>query len=127
MATTPAEKPPVTCHVLDTTIGRPASDIKCTLLQFPEGKLGIEATADELATGTTNQDGRVTSWSGEKLKLQDGAVYKIRFEVEEYFKRSGQETFFPFVEITFRVRSTQEHYHVPLLLAGWSYSTYRGS
>jgi 5-hydroxyisourate hydrolase len=124
-------KPPVTCHVLDTTIGRPAPQIQCTLLQFTTTKTpAIESSATVLATGYTNSDGRVTAWEckdGNVLALQEGAAYKMRFEVEEYFKRSGQETFFPFVEVAFRVGSTKEHYHIPLLLAGWSYSTYRGS
>jgi 5-hydroxyisourate hydrolase len=128
----PVAKPPVTCHVLDTTIGRPAQNIKCTLLLFPStASPEISSTASVLATGYTNSDGRVTAWQGEDegkaLVLKEGAVYKMRFEVEEYFARTGQETFFPYVEIAFRVRSTAEHYHIPLLLAGWSYSTYRGS
>lgn len=123
---TPA-RPPVTCHVLDTTIGRPAANIKCTLLTFPATSSPIiTSEVKALATGITNSDGRVTAWDSE-FRLVEGAAYKMRFEVEEYFDRTGQETFFPYVEIAFRVRSTEEHYHVPLLLAGWSYSTYRGS
>ncbi|KAF8537262.1 hypothetical protein BDD12DRAFT_633424, partial [Trichophaea hybrida] len=124
-------KPPVTCHVLDTTIGRPAPNIKCTLLLFPSTSPEITSSISVLATAYTNSDGRVTAWQGEEegkgLVLKEGAAYKMRFEVEEYFARTGQETFFPYVEIAFRVRSTAEHYHIPLLLAGWSYSTYRGS
>ena len=123
-------RPPVTCHILDTTVGRPAANVKCTLLAFPTTNApAIASEVAVLATGLTNADGRVTAWetAGVPLKLQPGAAYKMRFEVEEYFTRTGQETFFPYVEIAFRVRSTDEHYHVPLLLAGWSYSTYRGS
>lgn len=128
---TPA-KPPVTCHILDTTIGRPAQNVKCTLLVFASTTSpAIASEATVLATGLTNSDGRVTAWdtaeTGKALVLQEGAAYKMRFEVEEYFARTAQETFFPYVEIAFRVRSTGEHYHIPLLLAGWSYSTYRGS
>lgn len=129
MSATPA-RPPVTCHVLDTTVGRPAANIKCTLLSFPSTTTPVIASdVAVLGVGYTNSDGRVTAWDtdGKELKLQEGAAYKMRFEVEEYFTRTGQETFFPYVEIAFRVRSTGEHYHVPLLLAGWSYSTYRGS
>ncbi|KAA8906425.1 hypothetical protein FN846DRAFT_778362 [Sphaerosporella brunnea] len=130
-ATAAPAKPPITCHILDTTIGRPATGVRCTLLQFSADAPTVESTARVVATGTTDADGRVASWSGGvdagELVLKQGAAYKIRFEVEEYFARMGQETFFPFVEVAFRVRGVDEHYHVPLLLAGWGYSTYRGS
>ncbi|TGZ78388.1 Hydroxyisourate hydrolase [Ascodesmis nigricans] len=112
-------KPPVTCHVLDTVKGRPAKGITCRLHQLSAA--GTQATL--LVTGTTNDDGRVTTWDG-PLKLQDGGVYKMVFETGPYF---AGDTFFPIVEITFNVKTTAEHYHIPLLLAPWSYSTYRGS
>lgn len=128
-------KPPVTCHVLDTTIGRPAPNVNCTLLHYPPAPDSPAPTT--LATGRTNADGRVTAWSsdsGEEPPLlrplvASGGVFKIRFEVGEYFARTGQETFFPFVEVSFRVPATggSEHYHIPLLLAPWGFSTYRGS
>jgi len=132
MSAPPPPKPPVTCHILDTMIGRPAQNVNCTLLEFPSTASPAIASEDKvLATGITDSDGRVVAWgmaeSGRTLILQEGAAYKIRFEVEEYFARTGRETFFPYVEIAFRVRDTKEHYHIPLLLAGWSYSTYRGS
>lgn len=143
MSNDAAAKPPVTCHVLDTTIGRPAQNVKCTLLHFPPTPAADSPVATVVATAHTNADGRVTAWSsgsgeGEPLLLPalvaEGGVFKIRFEVEEYFARTGQETFFPFVDVAFRVRGTgigiggsSEHYHIPLLLAPWGFSTYRGS
>lgn len=51
-------------------------------------------------------------------------MYKIRFDTWEHF---GGETFFPYVEVVFTVKSAEEHYHVPLLLGPYSYTTYRGS
>jgi len=76
--------------------------------------------------GSTNSDGRVAAWDS-TFEIKDGEMYTLRFETWDYFKG---ETFFPFVEVTFVVKVEEGksgHYHVPLLLAPWSYSTYRGS
>lgn len=124
MPTTTASKPPITCHVLDTVIGRPASSITCTLFQLPSGSSSVQPT--QLARGTTNSDGRVTAWDSD-FKLENDGQYKIRFEVGDYFLSKNEKSFFPYVEIAFVVADIREHYHVPLLLAPWSYSTYRGS
>ena len=102
-------------------LGRPAASIKCTLYHLPASS---EIAA--LAEGTTNSDGRVAAWD-KTLVLQENSDYKIRFETEPYFKGNGVDSFFPYVEIAFTVKSTNEHYHVPVLLAPWSFSTYRGS
>jgi 5-hydroxyisourate hydrolase len=116
-------KPPVTCHVLDTVRGKPAAGIACTLYRFAVRPSSDAVPATHIATGTTNSDGRVTTWNA-PFQLEESATYKIRFETWDYFEG---ETFFPFVEVVFKVNNTGEHYHIPLLLAPWSYSTYRGS
>ncbi|KAI5795166.1 hypothetical protein EDC01DRAFT_654389, partial [Geopyxis carbonaria] len=122
--TTPAKKPPVTCHVLNTVTGKPAAGIVC---QLSTTITTSTMTASTSVTGTTNADGRVTSWNSEGLALDPGAVYTLRFETGAYWAAKDMETFFPYVEVAFKVKEGEGHYHVPLLLAPWSYSTYRGS
>jgi 5-hydroxyisourate hydrolase len=125
-----SDKPPVTCHVLNTTLGKPAPGIPCTLSRFLKTSDGTPSSSFEVARALTNPDGRVTAWEmrqkgvAGRLDLQEGFTYKIRFDTWEYF---GGETFFPYVEVVFTVKDPAEHYHIPLLLSPYSYSTYRGS
>lgn len=104
----------VSTHVLDTSLGRPAEGVKITL----------ERGADILATGITNADGRVPNFP-EGQTLAEGA-YRLRFLIEEYFARDRRETFYSEITVNFRI-GTDEHYHIPLLLSPFGYSTYRGS
>lgn len=104
----------ITTHVLDTSYGRPAEGIRVTL----------ERGADILSTGVTNADGRVASFPGVGA-LSEGA-YTLRFLVVEYFERDRRETFYSEITINFQI-GADEHYHVPLLLSPFGYSTYRGS
>jgi 5-hydroxyisourate hydrolase len=130
------KKPPITCHVLDTTLGRPAANIPVTL------SLHHVATSADGATkfsGTTNQDGRVTSWrpsspfssaSLENVYQQQGdQKWSLTFDTEAYFSNRDIKTFFPEVEVKFLIRqeAKDEHYHVPVLLGPFGYTTYRGS
>jgi 5-hydroxyisourate hydrolase len=130
------KKPPITCHVLDTTIGKPAANIPVTLtLHNPSSS---SSTPLRFAA-QTNGDGRVTSWapsspfsaqSLEEVFTQDGdQKYSLTFDTEEYFGTRGIKTFFPEVEVKFVVRgdAKREHYHVPVLLGPFGYTTYRGS
>ncbi|GGF08966.1 hydroxyisourate hydrolase [Hymenobacter cavernae] len=109
----------LTTHILDTTRGKPAQGISIILYSQPED------TWQELARGTTNQDGRITDLLPKDELLAFG-TYKLKFLTQAYFDQLGTTTFYPFVEIVFSVQ-TQEHYHVPLLLNPFGYSTYRGS
>ncbi|KAF3939066.1 Transthyretin [Dactylella cylindrospora] len=122
--------PPITCHVLDTSSGAPAASVPVTLSLLSPSVSALLASsassASEVATATTNSDGRITAWSSD-FSIENGQVYKLRFETWEYFNGN---TFFPYVEVTFVVnmeKDGRDHYHVPVLLAPWSYSTYRGS
>jgi 5-hydroxyisourate hydrolase len=78
-----------------------------------------------LAAGTTNDDGRLADL------LSPGALiagrYRLEFATGEYFQRQSQQTFYPSVTIEFNVSQPTEHYHVPLLLSPFGYTTYRGS
>lgn len=130
------KKPPITCHVLDTTLGRPAASIPVTLtLHNPPSSLSSPLTF----SATTNADGRVTAWTPSSpfssdaldviFKREGDQKYSLTFNTEEYFSKRDVKTFFPEVEVKFVVRSNAkgEHYHVPVLLGPFGYTTYRGS
>ncbi len=109
----------ITTHILDTTRGRPAQGVTIALYSQQA------EVWQELARGTTNQDGRVADLLPEGEVLARG-IYKLKFFTQEYFDQLSTNAFYPFVEIAFAV-SAPEHYHVPLLLNPFGYSTYRGS
>ena len=104
----------VTTHVLDNATGRPAAGVPVVL----ENAAGVR-----LASAATDDDGRVAGLGPERLEPGD---YRLVFGTGEYFAARGQESFFPEVGIIFRVGGAA-HYHVPLLLSPFAYSTYRGS
>lgn len=115
-----ASRSPVTTHILDLGTGTPAAGVKVTLQQLDKDG----AIAGSLAQGITDADGRITQWfSG---SLQPG-LYRLCFHTGDWFAAQGRESFFPVVNIDFRLTDTGGHYHVPLLLNQWGYSTYRGS
>jgi 5-hydroxyisourate hydrolase len=109
----------ITTHILDTTIGKPAQGVTIKLYQQKNNQW------IELAKGVTNRDGRITDLLGKDVVLELG-IYKMKFLVKEYFDMMQTAAFYPFIEITFEIKS-QEHYHIPLLLNPFGYSTYRGS
>jgi len=109
----------ITTHILDTSKGKPASGVTVILYS------GANDAWTEIARGTTNNDGRVSGLLQKDSLLETG-IYKLRFETKDYFDKNHIATFYPFVEIVFDVQFN-EHYHVPLLLNPFGYSTYRGS
>lgn len=109
----------LTTHILDTTKGRPAEGVGVYLFQ----QHGTEWT--EITIASTNHDGRIPNLLKKEVVLEPG-VYKLRFMTKEYFEQQGTQSFYPFIEITFSITGP-EHYHVPLLLSPFGYSTYRGS
>jgi 5-hydroxyisourate hydrolase len=137
--TTTTPKPPITCHVLDTTLGRPAPSIPVTLLLHNPPSSLVPANTPLKYTSTTNADGRVTYWTPASPFSSDGLdvvfkregdqKYSLTFDTEAYFGERGVKTFFPEVEVKFVVREEGkgEHYHVPVLLGPFGYTTYRGS
>ena len=110
----------ITTHVLDTSVGKPAAGVGVTL-EKQEG--GAWKT---LASGATNADGRAAELLSGGATLAAG-TYRLRFDTAAYFRARGVESFYPHVEIVFHVKDTAQHYHVPLLLSPYGYSTYRGS
>lgn len=110
----------ISTHVLDTSRGRPGQGIDIELLrQTPDGWRRIGG-------GKTNEDGRVPGLLPEGQELEAG-VHRMTFATGAYFEALGGQGFYPLVEITFEIVKPLEHYHVPLLLNPFGYSTYRGS
>jgi len=103
-------------HVLDATLGLPARNVVVRLLVWQSD------CYIPLDQQVTDQDGRIRF---EDVKLLEG-LYQIVFEVRAYFEAQGQTGFYPRVAIDFEVTDIR-HYHVPLLLSPYAYSTYRGS
>jgi len=111
----------ITTHVLDTSKGSPAEGIKISL-QRPMGSEGKWIT---VTSGVTNEDGRIEQFL-EKGTVLDPGVYRMLFETKNYFIANNTTAFYPFVPVVFEIIDS-EHYHVPLLLNPFGYSTYRGS
>ena len=109
----------LTSHILDTSVGKPAEGITTILYR------GENDEWTEIARGVSNKDGRLTNLLDDKTVLVE-EIYKLRFETKDYYDKKQIQTFYPYVEIIFEV-SSSEHYHVPLLLNPFGYSTYRGS
>lgn len=105
----------VTTHVLDTTLGLPAEGI-AVALGGPTGEI--------IATGVTDADGRVTELGPDLLPAGD---YQLEFATGAYFAAAGRDTFYPRITLSFVLADTTAHYHVPLLLSPFAFSTYRGS
>jgi 5-hydroxyisourate hydrolase len=104
----------ISTHVLDATNGRPVAGMTVELYRHESGGWSM------LGTQTTDNEGRVPEIATDA----DRGVYRLVFDTDGYFQVS---TFYPEVLITFRVEDPSAHYHVPLLLSPFAYSTYRGS
>lgn len=107
-------------HVLDTASGKPAAGIRIDL----EQQSG--STWSQVGQGTTDKDGRAKGLVTSNAGLPAG-TYRLTFHTKDYFATSGKPSFYPYAAIVFVLGSTDEHYHVPLLISGFGYSTYRGS
>ena len=111
---------PITAHVLDTALGRPAAHMAVRLDALEASGVWIT-----IAEGATNEDGRVND-----LVISGGLsrqTYRMTFATGPYFEGSGRPVFYPRVEVIFCVDRPAEHHHIPLLLSPFGYSTYRGS
>lgn len=106
----------VSTHVLDTSRGQPAGGVKISLQRGDE----------IIGSGVSDNDGRVKNLLAEGRQLGIG-LHRLVFEVGEYFSSRSSESFYERITIEFVVSSESDHYHVPLLLSPFGYSTYRGS
>jgi 5-hydroxyisourate hydrolase len=117
-------------HVLDATTGRPAAGVQVRLDCAISG--GGDASGSgggwaPASRGQTDGDGRLRlAGYGGSAAFEPG-VYRITFATGAYFSARGAASFYPEVTITFEITDRDEHYHVPLLLSPYAYSTYRGS
>jgi 5-hydroxyisourate hydrolase len=109
----------ITTHVLDTSRGRPAAEVRVELHR----KSG--ENWEPIGEGRTDANGRCQTLSGE-ARLETG-TYRLLFHASAYYQALNVETFYSQIPIIFEVRDADAHYHVPLLLSPFGYSTYRGS
>ena len=110
----------ISTHILDTTRGRPASGVGVVLERAVDG----EARWTEIGRGTTDADGRVKTLLTES---PEPGTYRITFHVGAWFAQQDVDAFYPEVAIAFQVKRGGEHFHVPLLLNPFGFTTYRGS
>jgi 5-hydroxyisourate hydrolase len=106
----------ISTHVLDTSLGKPAQGIRVEL----------EYGGAIVGSGVTDADGRVPDLVPKNATLEAGD-YALTFFVGEYFASGGRQSFYSQIVVNFRMAAGSEHYHVPLLLSPFGYSTYRGS
>ena len=109
----------ITTHVLDTARGRPAAGVPVTLEVEAAGGWKL------VGKGTTNADGRVSDLVTDNSIV--AGVYRLIFDTATYFAGQKTQAFYPQVAVVFKVEDSNQHYHVPLLLSPFGYSTYRGS
>jgi 5-hydroxyisourate hydrolase len=113
----------LTTHILDTANGRPAAAMTLELFRLQDGR-------HSLARSASNSDGRLDAPLLEGASFSAGR-YELVFDVADYFRRLGQTLpeppFLDQVVLRFGIADPTQHYHLPLLVSPWSYSTYRGS
>lgn len=114
-----SSKPVISTHVLDTSRGQPVAGLQVSLYKLMDGRWTY------INEGITFPDGRFNNF----LSREDFSAgrYKLHFDVDRYFEGKEQESLYPFIEIVFDCRSPTDHYHIPLLLTPFGYSTYRGT
>ncbi|MCL6247978.1 hydroxyisourate hydrolase [Acinetobacter sp. ANC 4945] len=105
----------ISSHILDTNLGKPAANVRIQL---------FNADGELLGSAQTNADGRVNDFA---LKDFTAGAYSLEFATAEYFQTLNTETFFPKAVIHFYVKDASQHFHIPLLISPFAYSTYRGS
>lgn len=111
----------ITTHILNTSQGKPAANIDVQLL------VQRENTWETLDEERTDTDGRTEFAPADTNGHFQAGNYKIKFFTEPYFKQQQIDTFYPWVEIMFKLSDNAEHYHIPLLISPFGFTTYRGS
>lgn len=114
-------KSQITTHVLDITRGAPGVGVKVVLEVYTASK-----EWKELARGETNSDGRIMDLLDDHTKLSAG-TYRLTYLTAAYYHSVGVDGFYPHIPVVFELKDPITHYHVPLLLSPFGYSTYRGS
>ncbi len=109
----------ITTHILDTSVGKPAQGVPVVLEKQNASSWAL------VGDGKTDADGRLKTLT--PAGPVEPGVWRIRFDTQSYFRAMGITGFYPCVEVMFEIIDGTMHYHVPLLLNPWGYSTYRGS
>jgi len=104
----------ISTHVLDTSLGKPAAGVRVT----------FEREDGQIIDAITDADGRIGEF--ESGDIAPG-TYRLRFDSAEYFTKTNRPVFYPEVVVAFRIEAGDEHFHIPLLISPFGYSTYRGS
>lgn len=115
----PMNKNPVSVHVLNLETGVPTSGIHVELDKLVEGKW------NKLASGVTDNNGRISALFPQDKKAEKG-TYQVIFKTGDYYDSRKQKTFFPQIPVMFTMEDNG-HYHIPLLMSPFGYSTYRGN
>lgn len=115
-----ASNNPLSVHVLNQTQGLPSSNM-LVVLEAQQGDSWVK-----LNEAKTNKDGRITEFYPKDKPLKKG-IYKVTFKTGDWFKANNQRSFFPEVPVVFVIDGRLDHYHIPLLLSPYGYSTYRGN
>jgi 5-hydroxyisourate hydrolase len=107
----------ITTHILDVSIGKPAAGVRVSLVHV------MDTQRKQVGAGVTDADGRL-----KELGSAPGAgVFELTFETGPYFMGRDIKAFHPRITITIEITDTKQHYHVPLLISPFGYTTYRGS
>ena len=107
-------------HILDINSGKPAAGVKIILSKFDKGNNTWNVVEERF----TDENGRVKDFLEENNNNK--GIYKLTYNVAPYFESKSQETFYPYIDVVFEIKD-DNHYHVPITLSPFGYSTYRGS
>ena len=110
----------ISTHILDTSRGHPAIGVEVTLSQWNRDRW------QNLGKAVTDKNGRISDLHQGTIHGGQG-LYRLQFATEKYFAAFNTEALYPWVDVVFRINDTNEKYHIPLLLSGHGYTTYRGS
>jgi 5-hydroxyisourate hydrolase len=110
----------ITTHILDLSHGKPAAGVRVVLASIEDGH------RTTVASGVTDANGRLNDLVPKATKLE-AAIYELTFETGSYFMSHGVQPFHPRISVMFEIADPDEHYHVPLLVSPYGYTTYRGS
>ncbi|EAH4796070.1 hydroxyisourate hydrolase [Campylobacter coli] len=110
-------------HILDINSGQPASNVKVELYNLDQNRQWVK-----ISEKFTKKNGRIADFLPyEKTENRSFGVYKLKFYTKDYYISHKVDSFYPFVEVSFELLKDQKHYHIPITLSSFGYSTYRGS
>ncbi|EAJ2682794.1 hydroxyisourate hydrolase [Campylobacter coli] len=110
-------------HILDINSGQPASNVKVELYNLDQNRQWVK-----ISEKFTKKNGRIADFLPyEKTENRSFGVYKLKFYTKDYYISHKVDSFYPFTEVSFELLKDQKHYHIPITLSPFGYSTYRGS